>query len=103
MFVRLFPIKGFFVQAQPEYNWLNSNLKDQRPGVTTPDYKIKLEAPSLLLGVGYGQRFIGERNFFTVLMFDVGQNTNSPYIDFNRSKLPVLRTGFNFYLRPKRK
>ncbi len=102
VFARLFPFKGFFIQALPEYNWITTNLKDLRIGSTGEQLKIKQEAPSLLLGVGYSRRMVGQSNFFTVIMFDAGDNLNSPYIDSYGSKLPILRTGFNFYLRPKR-
>ena len=103
VFTRLYPFGGFFVQALPEYNWINTNLKDMRYGSTGERLRIKEQAPSLLLGVGYGTRNVGSSNFFTVIMFDVGDNSSSPYIDSYRSKLPVLRTGFNIYLRPKRR
>jgi hypothetical protein len=103
VFLRVFPIRNIFFQVLPEYNWININLRDQRPGVTTTDYNVKQQAPSLLLGVGYGRRLIGATNFYTMLMFDAGNNTNSPYIDSYGSKLPILRTTFNFYLRPKRR
>lgn len=102
VFARLFPFKGFFVQVLPEYNRINTNFKDLRAGSIGSTYQMKREAPSLLLGAGYGSRVIGNTNFFTVIMFDAGNNTNSPYIGYLGSKLPVLRTGFNFYLRPKR-
>jgi hypothetical protein len=102
LFARLFPFKGFFVQVLPEYNRINTNFKDLRAGSIGSTYQMKREAPSLLLGAGYGSRVIGNTSFFTVIMFDVGNNTNSPYIGYLGSKLPVLRTGFNFYLRPKR-
>ncbi len=103
VFVRFFPIRGFFLQVLPEYNWVNTNFKDLNAGSIGSEYYLKREAPSLLLGIGYGSRMIGNTNFFTVLMIDAGTNTNSPYIDTYGAKLPILRTGFNFYLRPKRK
>lgn len=103
VFVRFFPIRGFFLQVLPEYNWVNTNFKDLNAGSIGSEYHLKREAPSLLLGIGYGSRMIGNTNFFTVLMIDAGTNTNSPYIDTYGAKLPILRTGFNFYLRPKRK
>jgi hypothetical protein len=102
VFARLYPYRGFFIQALPEYNWITTNLKDLRIGSTGEQSKIKQEAPGLLLGVGYSRRMVGQSNFFTVIMFDAGNNLNSPYIDSYGSKLPILRTGFNFYLRPKR-
>ena len=100
VFVRVFPIKNFFIQLLPEYNVVNTNLKDIFSG---QEQKISQNAPSFLAGIGYGSRIIGSGSFFTVLMMDLGNNTNSPYIDFYGSKLPILRTGFNFYLKPKRK
>ena len=102
IFARVYPFNGFFIQALPEYNWINTNLRDENFGSANNTYKIRQEAPSLLLGVGYGSRTIGQSNFFTVIMFDVGSNQASPYIDSYRARLPILRTGFNIYLRPKR-
>lgn len=102
VFARVYPFGGFFLQALPEYNRINTNLKAMYVGGQGETYKIHQEAPSLLLGVGYGTRAIGQSNFFTVIMFDVGDNASSPYIDSYKSKLPILRTGFNIYLRPKR-
>ncbi|MDB5248006.1 MAG: hypothetical protein JWQ40_2400 [Segetibacter sp.] len=101
LFVRAFPFRGFFVQVLPEYNIITTNLKDVYN--TGEEVRIKQEAPSLLLGVGYGSRMVGNMNYFTVLMFDAGTNTNSPYIGYSGSKLPIMRAGFNFYLRPKRR
>lgn len=102
-FLRIFPVKGFFIQALPEYNRINSNLRDMQFGT---DFKFKDEALSFLVGLGYGSRMIGQSGFFTSIMFDVGNNSSSPYINtyidsygnVARNKLPVIRTGFNFYL-----
>ena len=103
VFARVYPIKDFFIQLLPEYNIINTTLKDINIGSTGEEIKISQKAPSFLAGIGYGSRIIGSGSFFTVLMIDLGNNTNSPYIDFYGSKLPILRTGFNFYLKPKRK
>ena len=103
IFARFYLFGGFFLQVLPEFNRINTNFKDLRAGSIGSEYRSKREAPSLLLGVGYGRRMIGNTNFFTVLMIDAGTNTNSPYIDTYGAKLPILRTGFNFYLRPKRR
>lgn len=102
IFTRIYPIRNFFVQVLPEYNIIKTNLKDLRSGSIGEELRIKQEAPSLLLGIGYGSRIIGQTNFYTVIMFDAGNNMNSPYIDSYGSKLPILRAGFNFYLRPSR-
>ncbi len=103
VFARFYPFRGFFLQVLPEFNRINTNFKDLRAGNIGSEYQMRREDPSLLLGVGYGSRMIGKTNFFTVLMIDAGTNTNSPYIDTYGAKLPILRTGFNFYLRPKRR
>ncbi len=100
VFVRLYPIRNVFLQVLPEYNRINTNL---RHAFTGEQQKVKQEAPSLLLGIGYTSREIGRSSFYTAIMFDAGTNTNSPYIGYLGSKLPILRTGFNFYLRPKRR
>jgi hypothetical protein len=103
VFARFFVFSGFFLQVLPEYNWTKTNFKDLSPGSVGNEYHLRREAPSLLLGAGYGSRMIGNTNFFTVLMIDAGTNTDSPYIGYLGSKQPILRTGFNFYLRSKRK
>lgn len=99
IFARVFPIKSVFLQVLPEYNRINTNLRY----ASGQEITYKQEAPSLLLGIGYTSREVGRSSFFTVLMFDAGNNENSPYIGHSGTKLPILRTGFNFYLRPGRK
>ncbi|HEX8334166.1 MAG TPA: hypothetical protein VF622_16210 [Segetibacter sp.] len=100
VFTRIYPLRGFFIQAQPEYNWIKTTLKDMSFS-GGQEYKFNEEAPSLLVGVGYGRRAIGASNFFTAIMIDLGNNRSSPYIDADGAKLPIIRSGFNVYLRPK--
>jgi hypothetical protein len=102
IFTRLYPINSFFIQAQPEHNWIaytQTNL--DQPGV--PKIRQTVEANSFLLGIGYGQRLIGESSFFTVLMFDLNKELNSPYRDGYGNALPIIRGGFNWYLRASKK
>jgi hypothetical protein len=96
-FVRLHVIRNFFLQAQPELNWISykSQLLDQ-PGI--PAQKQTVNAGSFLVGAGYGQRIIGQSSFFTVLMFDLGTERYSPYRDGYGAAVPVIRGGFNIYL-----
>lgn len=103
IFTRFYPVNGFFLTIIPEYNRINTKLKDIAYNYTGEEVILTREAPSLLLGVGYGSREIGNSSFYTMLAFDAGNNTNSPYIGYYGSKLPILRAGFNFYLRPKKK
>ncbi len=100
VFARLYPINQLFFQIQPEYNW--TKISAQYVGYDFVD-KLKLEAPSLLMGIGYTTREIGNSSFYTVIMMDFGNNIESPYIGYLGSKEPILRAGFNFYLGPKKK
>ncbi len=96
-YVRVWIANQFFVTAQYEYNFTRATSISS--GVKTIS---NFEAPSLLVGGGYGNRFIGSSQFFTTIMIDVTRNINSPYYDaVNNVSLPVFRTGFLFYLPSK--
>jgi hypothetical protein len=99
VFGRAFVLPFLFLTAQPEYNWTSITQKDESYGAT---YKLNVSAPSLLLGIGYGQRIVGENNFYIALMFDALSNKNSPYNDIYGHPLPVLRAGFDFYLHSRK-
>lgn len=99
-FVRVFPIRNFFIQGQLENNWIAYKATDYFYGTTT---KATVSAPSLLAGIGYGQREVGRGNFYTVLMIDLLRDINSPYRDGYGDVIPILRGGVNFYLRPSKK
>lgn len=98
VFLRGFPFKSVFLQVQPEYNWISSKLRSEG----FPDVKQTVKAPSLLVGIGYGQRMVGQAGFFTTLMFDVMTDPNSPYRDQYNSIIPILRGGFYVYLKGKK-
>ena len=96
-FVRIWPVRMIFVGSQFEYNTINYSIKTN-DNVT---FKDKRSAPSVLVGIGYGNRNVGANQFYTSVYVDVLKNVNSPYVDqFNRMT-PVIRTSFIFYLRPK--
>jgi hypothetical protein len=95
VFARAYPLPFLFFTAQPEYNWISQNAKDMTSGATAT---LNTSAASLLVGLGYGQRVIGQSSFYIALMFDVLGDKNSPYNDFNGHPLPVIRAGFNVYL-----
>jgi hypothetical protein len=84
-----------FLTAQPEINWISANAKQMD---TQESLHYNASAGSLLLGAGYGQRLIGQANFYFALLFDVAGSKNSPYNDQNGHPLPVIRAGVNFYL-----
>jgi hypothetical protein len=95
VFGRAYVLPFLFLTAQPEFNWISTSFNGSNsvglPSITT-------NAPSLLLGLGYGRRVVGQSSFYISLMFDVLQNVNSPYNDALGHPLPVLRAGFDFYL-----
>ncbi|HEX4958343.1 MAG TPA: hypothetical protein VFV46_09215 [Lacibacter sp.] len=96
-FVRIWPARMLFVGSQFEYNSINYSIRTSN----NVSFTDKRSAPSLLVGIGYGSRNVGASQFYTSVYVDVLKNANSPYIDqFNRM-LPVIRTAFIFYLRPK--
>ncbi|HEX8279271.1 MAG TPA: hypothetical protein VF540_11275, partial [Segetibacter sp.] len=76
VFTRIFPVRNVFLQVLPEYNKVTHRLKDYNDYLQT-QYKIKTEAPSLLLGIGYSSSEEDDANFYSVLMFDAGNNPNS--------------------------
>ncbi|MBP9739297.1 MAG: hypothetical protein KBD28_01305 [Chitinophagaceae bacterium] len=101
-FVRIHPFNSFFIQAQPEHNWISYTQKNlDQPGF--PKIRQTVQASSFLVGVGYGQRFIGQSSFFTVLLFDLGTERFSPYRDGFGNSMPIIRGGFNWYLKGSKK
>lgn len=98
VFGRAYVLPFLFLTAQPEFNWTSIREKDENSGYSAT---YNANAPSLLLGVGYGRRAVGESGFYIALMFDAISNKNSPYNDVYGHPLPVIRAGFDFYLHRK--
>ena len=99
-FVRLYPVRFLFVQGQLEENWSKLNFKDYNTDLTG---KYSYNSTSFLAGIGYTQRIIGQSSFYTLIAMDLMRDINSPYRDYNNSAIPIIRAGFDFYLRPSRK
>lgn len=92
-FLKLYPIRFLFVQAQPEHNFIS--LKYLPPGL--PSSTRKTDVNSLLVGGGYTTgRFPGDGRpfFYLAVLFDVSGNDNSPYTDVNGNAIPIIRAGF---------
>ncbi len=101
-FVRVFPLKFLFLQAQYEYNIIKYKLIYAN---SQPTDKFNYNASSLLLGAGYaGGREEGSNSFYYFsVAFDVAGSKNSPYIDYNTSGggkrvIPIIRAGYNIAL-----
>jgi hypothetical protein len=100
VFARFWPVRFLFLQVQPEYNIIEYNTKYIPTGETAT---AQTQAASFLLGVGYGQRFIGQSSYFLSISFDALNNPGSPYRDpYSGVALPVIKAGFDFYLHKKR-
>lgn len=100
-FARVYPLPFLFLQAGPEYNWIHYTLTNFN---TSPHQSESLttSAPSLLVGIGYGQRMVGKSTMHLALMVDLLNNPQSPYRDGNGALIPVLKAGFDIYFHPKR-
>jgi hypothetical protein len=99
-FIRVWPIKQFFIQAQPEYNWTFSNAKNLSQGTSG---RASVSAPSFLAGLGYGNRNENGFSYFSI-MFDLINSQQSPYRMGQLTAQPIFRAGFGFPIRlPKSK
>ena len=98
VFARIYPVRFLFIQFQPEENWIHYNQKDYNSGFTTT---ATVNSTSLIGGIGYSQRIVGQGNFFTMIGIDLLNNVNSPYRDYNGVAIPIIRAGFDIYLRPR--
>lgn len=99
-FLRVWPLSFLHLQVQPEYNWTSSNVKNTQ---TNTEGTNRYSTASLLVGVGYGTRLIGQHYSYFTLMIDVLQNYNSPYRDQYNDPVPVFRAGIGFYLKPRQR
>src|SRR3954469_5873249 len=99
-FIRIYPLRFLFLESQFEANWIKVNQKDYNSGYS---YQNTYNSTSLIVGIGYGQRIIGQAGFYTLIGMDVMNNPNSPYRDYNGNAIPIIRAGFNFYLKPSHK
>jgi len=101
LFGRFYPLPFLFVQVEPEYNIINYSITPFNGGSAEKTTTFQTQAPSLLLGIGYGRRFIGHSSFYIALMFDALSDINSPYRDpYSNAALPVIKAGFDIYLHP---
>jgi hypothetical protein len=97
-FVRLFPINGFFAQAQYEFNFIK--LKRIYGVAGYPDDVLNFKAKSTLVGGGYcsGRQGVGSGYYYFSLLVDVSNDIYSPYKDNYGRKNPIIRAGMNFPL-----
>jgi hypothetical protein len=92
-FVKLYPVRFLFAQAQVEQNTIRQKYIPPGGDVTTVD---KFSGNSFLIGGGYTtgrQGRGGSPHYYLAVLFDIAGDANSPYTDgFGRS-IPIIRGG----------
>ena len=98
-FVRLFPVKFLFGQAEYEHNFIRFKYIPASNGSYLPSIK-NFDANSLLVGGGYTSgRGEGNNTFYYFsILWDVAGVAQSPYVDGLGRNFPVIRAGFNIGL-----
>lgn len=87
IFGRLYPLRQFFLQLQPEMNFIFGKVRYYDG---TPEQKYRDHVASLLGGGGYSQA-IGDNSAFVIMvLYDILQDDRSPY-----GNKPVFRAGVN--------
>jgi hypothetical protein len=97
-FVKLYPVRFLFAQAQVEKNWITQKLIDPSGNLAS---KTKLNGNSFLIGGGYCTgREPGEGGpfYYLSILFDIGDDVNSPYTDAYGRTIPVIRGGLQIPL-----
>ena len=98
-FVRIFPVRFLFAQAQFEHNFMKLKYIPAPNSGYTPD-KLNIDASSFLVGGGYTTgREPGQNTFgYLSIMWDIAKDQNSPYKDNVNRAIPIFRAGFNIAL-----
>ncbi|MEQ1554548.1 MAG: hypothetical protein ABL929_10235 [Ferruginibacter sp.] len=98
-FVRIYPIKFLFAQAQFEQNFMSLKYIPAANGSYLP-FKQNINASSFLIGPGFanGRNEDNKAFYYISVLFDVSGNKNSPYIDQLGRIDPVIRAGLNIPL-----
>jgi len=98
-FIRVYPIHFLFIQGQFEQNW--TKVKEIQDIYS---YKQTVTASSLIAGLGYTQRVVGQGSYYFMIGLDLLKDPHSPYVAMNTVgqlvAQPIIRAGINFYLKP---
>lgn len=101
-FVRVFPVKFLFAQAQYERSFISQKFIPD-PSFNQPSQKESLSANSVFVGGGYatGRGAYNKSFFYISVLWDINKDPNSPYTDNLDRAVPLIRTGFNIALFQK--
>lgn len=98
-FVRLYPVKFLFAHAQYEHNFIR--YKYIPPSTSgQPSEVTHLNANSFLIGGGFasGRDNYNKSFYYISVLWDIGKETNSPYVDNQNRAVPLIRAGYNIAL-----
>jgi hypothetical protein len=95
-FARIFPTEFLFASVQYEHNF----IKVKQIFTGNPDAVYKVNAGSLLVGLGYtgGKQERNAPYYYFSVSIDVLKNINSPYRTVSNEIYPVVNAGFNIPL-----
>ncbi len=98
-FVRIYPLKFLFAQAQFEHNFIKVKYLPANNSGYIPSTD-KIDANSLLVGAGWaGGRSEDNKSFYYIsISWDLLRNKNSPYVDGLGRAIPIIRAGYNIAL-----
>ena len=98
-FIRIYPLKFLFAQAQFEHNFIKSKYLavDNSGYLSSTD---RIDANSFLVGAGYaGGRSEDDKSFYYIsISWDLIRDKNSPYVDGLGRAVPIIRAGYNIAL-----
>ncbi len=98
-FVRLFPVKFLYAQAQFEQNFITYKFLPA-PNTGNLPYKETRSVGSFLIGPGLasGRSEYNRSYGYISVLFDVAKNKNSPYVNSTGDITPIIRAGYNIAL-----
>lgn len=98
-FVRLFPVRFLFAQAQYEHNFIKFKYIPAANGAYLPSTQTT-DANSVLVGGGYtsGREGKGSSYYYLSVLWDVTRVAESPYVDGLKRSFPVIRAGYTIAL-----
>lgn len=99
-FVRIYPFKFVFAQAQFEHNFVKVRYIPTNNSFLYLPYTNRVDANSFLVGAGYaGGRDVDNKSFYYLsISVDLIGDKNSPYVDGAGRRVPIIRAGYNIAL-----
>jgi hypothetical protein len=102
-FVKIYPIRFLFLQAQYEHNFIHQKYFPPPNGGQTQTDQV--DANSFLVGGGYtSSRYPGSGQpfYYFAILFDIADTFYSPYTDAAGRAIPIIRAGVQIPLFQKK-